>query len=135
MSCICKIMERMINDRLVWFLEKNKLLSSVQCGFRKRRSATDHLVCLETFVREAFVQQQHTVAVLFDLEKAYDTTSNCEIMEDLHDSSLRGRLPTFIEGFLKNRQFRVKVGANSVSFTTRKWVFHQVVSYLSLFSV
>ena len=54
-SCICKIMERMINDRLVWYLEKNKLLSSVQCGFRKRRSTTDHLVCLETFLREAFV--------------------------------------------------------------------------------
>ena len=35
-SCICKIMERVINDRLVWFLEKNKLLSSVQCGFQLR---------------------------------------------------------------------------------------------------
>ena len=30
-SCICKIMERMINDRLVWYLEKNKLLTPVQC--------------------------------------------------------------------------------------------------------
>jgi len=45
-SCICKIMDRMINDRLVWYVEKNKLLSSVQCGFRKRRSTTDHV---ETF--------------------------------------------------------------------------------------
>ena len=52
-SCICKIVERMINDRLVWSLEKNKLLSSVRCGFRKRRSTTDHLVHLETFVRKA----------------------------------------------------------------------------------
>ena len=73
-SCICKIMERMTNDRLVWFLEKNKLLSSVQCGFCKRRSTTDHLVRLETLVREAFVQRQHTVAVFFDLEKGYETT-------------------------------------------------------------
>ena len=24
-SCICKVMERMINNRLVWYLEKNKL--------------------------------------------------------------------------------------------------------------
>ena len=23
-SCICKTMERIVNDRLVWFLEKNK---------------------------------------------------------------------------------------------------------------
>jgi len=34
-SCICKIMERMINNSLVSYLEKHKLLSSVQCGFRK----------------------------------------------------------------------------------------------------
>jgi len=67
-------MERMINDRLVWYLEKNKLLSSVQCGFRKWRSTTDHLLRLETFVREVFLQWQHAVAVFFDLEKAYDTT-------------------------------------------------------------
>jgi len=33
-------------------------------------------------------------------------------MKDLHGSGLRGRLPTFIEGFLKNRQFQIKVGSN-----------------------
>ena len=48
-------MERMINGRLVWYLEKHKLLSPAQCGFRNRRSTTDHLVRLETFVREAFI--------------------------------------------------------------------------------
>ena len=26
-SCICKTVERMINDRLVWFLESNNLIS------------------------------------------------------------------------------------------------------------
>ena len=52
--CICKIMERMINSRLVWYLERNKLISPTQCSFRKQRSTTDHLVRLESFVREAF---------------------------------------------------------------------------------
>jgi potassium voltage-gated channel Eag-related subfamily H protein 8 len=32
-SCVCKTMERMINARLVWFLESNGLLSNIQCGF------------------------------------------------------------------------------------------------------
>ena len=32
-SCICKTMERMVSDRLVWFLEKNKLITTVQSGF------------------------------------------------------------------------------------------------------
>jgi len=101
----------MINDRLVWYLEKHKLLSPVQCGFRKNRSTTDHLVRLETFVREAFIQRQHAVAVFFDLERAYDTTWKYGIMRDLRRAGLRGRLPTFIEGFLQNRNFQVRIGS------------------------
>jgi len=30
------------------------MISPTQCGFRKQRSTTDHLVRLECFVREAF---------------------------------------------------------------------------------
>ena len=32
-SCICKTLERMINDRLVWYLEDNNILADIQCGF------------------------------------------------------------------------------------------------------
>ena len=34
-SCLCKTMERMVNDRLVWALESKKLISKSHCGFRK----------------------------------------------------------------------------------------------------
>ena len=95
-SCICKTMERMINRRLVWYLESHKLLTNVQCGFRSKRSTVDHLVRFETFCREAFIHNQHLVSVFFDLEKAYDTTWKYEIMKDLHGFGVRGRLPIFI---------------------------------------
>ena len=72
----------------------------MQCGFRKQRSTTDHLVRLESFVREAFAQR-HAVGVFFDLEKAYESTWKFGIMRDLHNAGLRGRLPLFIESFLK----------------------------------
>ena len=29
-SCVCKIMERMINNRLVWYLERNKIITPAQ---------------------------------------------------------------------------------------------------------
>ena len=73
-SCICKTMERMINCRLVWYLESHTLLTNVQCGFRSKRGTVDHLVRFEMFCREAFIHNQHLVSVFFDLEKAYDTT-------------------------------------------------------------
>ena len=68
-SCICKTMERMINDRLVWFLESNNLISGNQAGFRKNYSTNDHLVRLESFIRDAFIKKEHCVAIFFDLEK------------------------------------------------------------------
>jgi potassium voltage-gated channel Eag-related subfamily H protein 8 len=43
---LCKAVERVVNRRLVWFLESRKLLSGTQCGFRRHRSAVDRLVNL-----------------------------------------------------------------------------------------
>ena len=106
-SCVCKVMERMINNRLVWYLERNKLITPTQSGFRKGRSTTDQLVRSETLTREGFIQKQHVTAIFFDLEKAYDTTWEYGIMKDLHDAGLRGRLPLFIAGFFSDRKFQL----------------------------
>ena len=108
-SCLCKIMERMINHRLTWFLQDNHIITKYQCGFQKGKSTTDHLVRLETYIRQGFVKNQHTVGVFFDLEKAYDTTWKGGIMKDLHEMGLKGRLPLFIDNFLKGRKFKVRL--------------------------
>jgi len=57
------------------------------------------------------VQRQHAVAIFFDLEKAYERTWKYGTMNDLHDAGLRGRLPCFIEGFLRNRNFCIRLGS------------------------
>ena len=110
-SCICKTMERMINDRLVWFLESNNLISGNQASFRKNYSTNDHLVRLESFIRDAFIKKEHCVAIFFYLEKAYDTTWKYGIIKDLHSIGLRGRLPNFISNFLSDRSFNVRIGS------------------------
>ena len=101
----------MINARLVWFLETNNLITSSQSGFRRGRSTTDQLIRLESIVRDGFVRGHHVVSVFFDLEKAYDTAWKYGILRDLHSAGLRGRMPLFIQNFLKDRVFRVRVGS------------------------
>ena len=68
-NCICKTMQRMINDRLTWFFEANNIMTDYQSGFRHNRTTNDHLVRLETFIREAFIKKKHLVTIFFDLEK------------------------------------------------------------------
>ena len=100
----------MVNERLVWHLEKNGLLAKQQCGYRSNRSTVDHLVRIETFIRDAFIHNQHLVAVFFDLQKAYDTTWKYGILKDLHSMGLRGNLPIFIGNFLSDRIFQIHLG-------------------------
>ena len=102
----------MINKRLTWFLESNNHISRFQSGFRSDRSTTDNLVRLETFIRDAFIEKEHVVAVFFDLEKAYETTWRYGILKDINKLGLRGRLPTFIENFLADRTMQVRVGSS-----------------------
>ena len=110
-SCLCKTLERMINKVLVCYLESNNLLTKYQSGFRAKRSTSDNLVRLETFIRDAFIKREHVVAVYFDLEKAYDTTWRYGILKDLHNFGLKGRLPNFIKSFLEDRTIQVRVGS------------------------
>ena len=109
-SCLCKTMERMVNSRLTWYLERHMVITEYQSGFRRRRSTADNLVTLETSIRDAFVIRKHLVSIFFDLEKAYDTTWKYGILLDLYKTGLRGRLPMFICDILSDRYFIVRVG-------------------------
>ena len=109
----------MVNERLVWYLDKNGLSTKQQCGYRANTSTVSHLIRLETFICDAFIQNQHLVAVFFDLQKTYDTTWKYGIQQDLHDMGLRGNLPIFIGNFLTDRTFQIHLG------TILSDVFHQ----------
>ena len=108
--CICKTVERMANEHLVWYLEKNGLLAKQQCVYCANSSTVDHLIRRETFICDAFIQNQHLVAVYFDLQKTYDTTCKHGIQQDLRDMGLRGNLPIFIDNFLTDRTFQIHLG-------------------------
>ena len=128
-SCLCKMMEWMINSRLTWYLETNGLITNMQTGSWKRRGTIDHLIRLETFIRK-----QHLTAVFFDLKKAYDTTWKYSIMRDLYDLGLRGRLPMFIKNFLFKRTFRVCMGS-TFSNSQEEGVPEGSILSVTLFSI
>ena len=60
-SCVCKTMERMINDRLVWYLESSSLITKAQSGFQKNTKHSGSSYGFETFVREGFLNRKRGV--------------------------------------------------------------------------
>lgn len=65
-------MERLVNGRLIHFIEERGLMASCQSGFRKGRSTIDSIIRLEDEIRKAKIKKETVVAVFLDVEKAYD---------------------------------------------------------------
>lgn len=108
-SCLCKLMEKMIQPRLLRHVEESGLLSPFQNGSRPGRSTLHSLTHLEHQVRTGFKARNPTVAIFFDIAKAYDTTWRYRILKVLYESGMRGHLPKFLEAFLSDRSFQVEV--------------------------
>lgn len=47
-SCVAKLMERLVNERLVWWAEKEQKLTEDQNGFRRGRSCAENLTKITT---------------------------------------------------------------------------------------
>ena len=105
-SCVYKIYERMVNIRLVWYLDSKNLISNRQFGFRKKKSTLDPLLCLSREVQNAFAVQNQTVVVSFDLEKAYDTTWRAGILKQLAEWGIGGNMFNFVKDFLSERHLK-----------------------------
>ena len=109
-SCVGKLMEKIVNHRLMIYLERNEVLSPRQFGFRQHRSTIDPITLLTSEIQSSFQRKEQAVCVFFDLEKAYDTTWKRGILQALYDSGIRGKMGSFIGAFLRDRSFRVKIG-------------------------
>ncbi len=103
-SCLCKLLERMVNFRLMWYLE-SKNLSPCQFGFRRARNTADPLTHIDTYIESAFARRESVLAVFLDLEKAYDTTWRSQILHQLPSLGLKSNMAFFIQSFLSHRSF------------------------------
>lgn len=117
-NCLCKILERLVNNRLLHVLEKEQMICKFQSGFRKKRCTYDNVTRLENDIKSAFTVQSSVLAVFLDLQKAYDMAWRRGILQKLYDLGFRGNLPIFINNLMTDRTFKVRIGTElSDTFT------------------
>ena len=110
-STLCKVMEAMVNNRLQWFLEKNNLLSKNQSGFRKHKSTNDQILKLQDTILKKLKNKEHVLAIFIDFERAYDMLHVPTLLKKLQKLGTVCNTFNWVENFLSNRTFQVKVGA------------------------
>jgi Reverse transcriptase (RNA-dependent DNA polymerase) len=109
-SCLCKLMERMVNRRLIWYLENNNLISNQQFGFRKNRSTV--LSILENEACKV-INKGHFMSICsLDLTGAYDRCWRRGILDNLIGMHIQGRFLAFSKNFMSSRTIQVAVGNN-----------------------
>lgn len=86
LSCLRKVFEKMLHNRLDYWVESNHLGSLTQFGFRKGFGTTDCLAILSTDLQTCFAQKSMCLAVFMDITSAYDDVQIeilCNILEEL----------------------------------------------------
>ena len=94
--------------RLINFVEKHRILSSNQYGFRKNHSTEMAITTLTKKITEAIENNEFTVGIFLDLSKAFDTVNHPILIEKLEHYGIRGIALKWFKNYLTNRKQIVK---------------------------
>ena len=121
-STIGKVLERLIANRLSWWLEERSALSPWQAGFRMRRSTTDQCLWLSQFITDGLqsTQRRRSIGTLFDLSLAYDRVWRTGLLMKMSKMGVPSRFTEWLTFWFINRIARVLVNGAICPFRTIK---------------
>jgi len=108
-SLLCKVMESLVSEQLLDFLETSKLFSDRQYGFRKARSAGDMLAYVTHLWSGILDGHGEAPIVSLDISKAFDRVWHRCLFVKLRHFGIDPSLISWIESFLCNRSIAVRL--------------------------
>ena len=120
-----KLLETLMINRLSKFIDKNKILSKHQYGFREERSTEHALIDFIDKITKAIDEGKYSIGIFLDLSKAFDTIDHKILIRKLEHYGIRGVVKDWFENYLYNRkQIVTYKGVQSEEMTIRSGV-HQ----------
>lgn len=109
-SCMGKVMERMVGNRLTYLAEKRGMWCNDQSGFRRHRTTEDQTLRITQNVSDGFQARpgKRSVLALLDFSKAYDTVWRADLLGALLTAGVPVRYILWIRGLLTGRVARVR---------------------------
>ena len=108
-SVACKLMERLIRDKIVDHMTQNNLFSPYQHGFIPGKSCITQLLETLEEITDAMDQGYDVDIIYVDYTKAFDKIPHKRLLKKLWGYGIRGKIYSWIKDFLKNRTQRVVV--------------------------
>lgn len=111
LSCIGKVMERIIQRRLEHYLETNRVFPPTQSAYRKGRGTSDSLALLTHHIHSGLDRKEFTIVVYLDLEGAYDRVWHNGLISKMMNLKINNYYTYWVKNYLKDRFIKVRVGS------------------------
>ena len=108
-SSVCKILETIVQEKILSHLQTNLLLSPEQYGFLPGKSTVSQLLTCFSQWFENYNSDLQTDVIYVDYAKAFDKVSHQKLLHKLRSYGISGCLLSWLKGFLQERTFRVKI--------------------------
>ena len=87
---LCKVLERLMFNRLQNFLDKNDIFYKYQFGFRKNHATSYALMDVTDFSYKALDEGKFVFGLYIDLKKAFDTVAHKILLYKMQHYGIRG---------------------------------------------
>ena len=99
-----KVFEKIFQNRMLRFTEKNNLICPMQSGFRNNKSCVDGIAAITEFIRTEMDKKAHGQVCFIDLQNAFDTLDLDILLKKLSDYGFRGNIFEILKDYLSDRR-------------------------------
>jgi hypothetical protein len=103
LPAISKIFEKLIYNRMIAFIDKFKIISPSQFGFRPKHSTKHAVVDLVNHVISSLDKKETALGIFLDISKAFDCINHNILLDKLSHYGFRGPIYLLLRDYLQNR--------------------------------
>lgn len=127
LTSFAKIFEKLLANRLISFLKKNKILSNQQHGFVNNKSTETAISELLQIILEALEEGNIPVALFLDLSKAFDCVDQQRLLEKLECYGIRDKQLQLMRSYIDHRKQKVIIKTEEQTYESREEEVHMGV--------
>ena len=94
-----KLLERLMYNRLISFINQHKLINKFQSGFRSQHSTNLALIYLVDKIAMAFDAKRNCFGRLLGLSKAFDNINHIILYSKLNHYGIRGVILDWLQNY------------------------------------